>query len=211
MWAAGRVSPTGTDLRVVTAQGKVLASRVLIVGPGDTIRFVFAAPASVSKCHVYFGNPKPKPPAPALQIDRGILMETRTYEGKPYAADKAKQIFQGKGKLLGRMFRSSLFVGHNPFGPQSKIASMFTGYMDLAKAGTYEFVCSCQGKSFLVINDKLVYTSSHVGPATDKFGSVEVELRKGANVIAAAVGQHEGPWQLRIRFRNPDGSLSRVR
>src|SRR5262245_30999767 len=64
-YSAGHTLPGGQDIRVATAGGRVVASRVLDIA-GDRVRVAFAMPNGEKNFFIYFGNEKPAaPPASA--------------------------------------------------------------------------------------------------------------------------------------------------
>jgi len=151
----GLCKPDGSDIRVVTAGRNAVASRVLMVGPGDQAKVAFARRGFVRNYHVYFGNKKPPAQPAPLDIRRGVLMEARLYGGgAPVTLAQARKAFDGARTLLGRGFRANIFVGHNPFGPQRGLATRYTAWLSCPADGAYKFACSSQDASFLLIDDK---------------------------------------------------------
>jgi TolA-binding protein len=76
-----------------------------------------------------------------------------------------------------------MFSGYNPFGPQTRIVSVFTGWFVCRKAATYEMACTAQGASFLHIDDKLVYSAGG-------WRTPQRRIRRG-NRVALSVGLHK--------------------
>ncbi len=158
MTTGGLCLPDGSDIRVVTHDGKEVPTRVLMNGPGDQARVAFAVATGVTRYFVYFGNPKPpKSAAAALDIKRGVLLEMWAYtDGGIKTLDQVKKVLADAKDFIGRDFRDRIFQGGNPFGPQGRIACSHTGYFLAAKKGTYTFSTSSQDSSFLLIDDKQV-------------------------------------------------------
>ena len=151
--------PDGRDFRVTTSAGREVASRVLMVGPGDRVRIAFAVFPRSSRYHVYFGNADPGP-RKKLDIRRGVLHEVWAHPGGPANEFSQVQDLLGKAKkLLGRNFGSGMFLGHNPFGQGTRVISVFTGYFVVKEPLTCEVACTARGSSFLHIDDKLVYSA----------------------------------------------------
>ncbi|MEI7836797.1 MAG: PKD domain-containing protein [Planctomycetota bacterium] len=153
----GLCLPDGSDIRVTTDRGQPVPARVLMMGPGDVATVAFAVRRDVKKYYAYLGNPSPKP-GEELAIRRGLLMETWEYNGGPAATlDQARRIVEAPGGvLMGRRFVDRLFLGYNPFGPPSALASRFTGYFKCPRDGEYTFVITSQNASFLTIDDAAV-------------------------------------------------------
>jgi len=152
----GMTKPDASDIRVATESRKETPCRVLMAGPGDQVRLAFAIVPGVTKYYAYYGNPKALP-RKKLDIRRGVLLETWAYKGGiPRTLAKAKTVFDRVQTLVGRNFQSRIFLGFNPFGPASGIASIFTGYVNCTKSGSYTFACMSRNASFLLVDDKLL-------------------------------------------------------
>ncbi|NLF29487.1 MAG: PKD domain-containing protein [Planctomycetes bacterium] len=157
VYAAGTLAPDAADVRVAAAAGELTACRVLQVGPGDLLRVAFALRPGATRYYVYFGDPRATAPAEALSIRRGLLMETRAHRGgRVQTADDVRAAFDRAAPVLGCDFRENLFIGHNPFGPQTSLCSRFTGYLDIPRAGRYTLICSSRDASFVWVDGKRV-------------------------------------------------------
>jgi len=181
----GLTQPDASDVRVATAARTLVPSRVLMVGPGDQVRVAFAIRGAGRRFYVYFGNRRAPPVTEALKIRRGVLLETWVHPGGAIKTLPQVQRVFGKAKrLLGRDFRHNVFLGHNPFGPQSKIASRFTAYLVCPAAGGYNFACSSQDASFLLIDDELVVSNGgHHPPQRDIRMRGSIQLTKGLHKL----------------------------
>ena len=146
MPTAGAIKPDGSDVLVATTGGVVMPHQVLMVGPGDRVRIAFALrPPSVRVYYVYFGNPKPPKPKKALEIRRGVWLETWRYPGGAFNTfEQVKNIFKRAKVFIGGDMQDRVFMGHNPFGPDARVASIFTAWMIVPKVGVYDFACSSQ-------------------------------------------------------------------
>lgn len=183
MPTGGLGSPDGKDFRVATSANRAVPCRVLMMGPGDRVRIAFAISPGTTTYYVYYGSEKPSPPK-KLDIRRGVLQEVWEYPGG--AASKfsqAQNVLNKAGKLLGRGFRRGMFFAYNPFGPQTRIVSVFTGWFVCRKAATYEMACTAQGASFLHIDDKLVYSAGG-------WRSPQRRIQRG-NKVTLSVGLHK--------------------
>ena len=161
MPTGGLCKPDGSDIRVTAAGGALTAHRVLMMGPGDRVRLAFALrPPAVRNYHVYFGNPKADPPEDPLDIRRGVLLATWKYPGGAINTFKHIQaIFDREKAFLGRAMLDRIFMGHNPFGPDARLASTLTGWLIVRKGGVYNFATSSRNASFLLLDDKLVVSN----------------------------------------------------
>lgn len=185
MPTAGLTAADGGDIRVATMARTEVPCRVLMVGPGDEVKFAFAIRGVGNVFHVYFGNPTPPPAKEQLEIKRGVLQETWLYEGGGIKTLKEVETVIDKAKkILGRDFRPNVFVGHNPFGPQNNLATRFTAWLDCQAAGKYEFSCSSQDASFLLIDDNAVVDNGgHHAPQNDIRMKGSAELKTGLHKL----------------------------
>ncbi len=206
----GLCRPDGSDIRVATGTRDEVQSSVLMVGPGDFAKVAFALGPRAARYYVYFGNDKAAAPKEALEIRRGVLMETKLYAGKavPILAH-ARQAFDNSPTLLGRAFIPNIFVGCNPFGPQSEIVTRYTAWLDCPADGIYQFACSSQDASFLLIDDKEVVANggAHL-PQRDISRRASAKLSAGVHKLTfyhvnltgdpVAVAAWQAPGDLRI-------------
>jgi hypothetical protein len=79
------------------------------------------------------------------------------------------------------------------------------------EAGSYLLEVLTDDESCMWVNGSLAYRNPHRQPATDHYGKIRVDLKKGPNDIALAVRQWSGAWQMRVRIRRSDGGISGVR
>ncbi len=180
---AGQVLPDGRDIHVTTATGAAVPSRVLQVGPGDTARVVFALAAG-TRYIIYYGNEDADPPE-RTDIRRGVLLETWAYPGGPMdTLEQVREIFDNVDEVIGRGFRDNIFLGHNPFGPQNRLASRFTGYLLVPRTATYTFAVSSNDASFLLIDGELVIDNGgRRRPQRRAENTAEVRLTAGAHEV----------------------------
>jgi tetratricopeptide (TPR) repeat protein len=206
----GLCKPDGSDIRVATGSREEVLSAVLMVGPGDFAKVAFALRGQVGRYYVYFGNANPSAPKGTLEIRRGVLMETKLHDGKaPVILAHARQAFDNSPALLGRAFRPDISIGHNPFGPQSNIVSRHTAWLDCPAEGIYQFACSSQDASFLLIDDKEVVANggAHM-PQRDVSKRGSVKLSAGLHKLTlyhvnltgdpVVVAAWQAPGELRI-------------
>ncbi|MDY6913144.1 MAG: PKD domain-containing protein [Planctomycetota bacterium] len=180
MRTAGFTKPDGSDIRVVAFDRRPTLHRLLMTGPGDQVRLAFATRPGVRRYYVYFGNPNASA-VKQLEIRRGVLMETWRFAGGGVRSlSQVKKLFGRAEQLIGRDFQRRIFIGHNPFGPQNKVLSLFTGYLICPASGRYVFVSSSRNASFLLIDDELVVDNGgHHPPQCDTRQRGEIKLTAG--------------------------------
>jgi len=185
--AVGKIAPDGRGIHVAVAGGPLTPHRVLQVGPGDLVRVAFALRSGAKRYYIYFGNAQARPsePAGALEIRRGVLMETFAYAGgRVNTHDAARRVLANATKPLGADFRPSIFLGHNPFGPQTGVASRFTGYLKVPRNDRYTLIISSRNASFLSVDDKpAISNGGWHRPQRDYSKQAELDLTAGLHKI----------------------------
>jgi len=184
MPTGGLIKGDGGDIRLTTQQGAEVPHRVLMIGPGDSVTVAFGLRAGCTKYYVYFGNAAAKMP-PALEIRRGVLLEVYRHAGRP---PLTLEEMQGRVKddsgLVGRGFRDDIFQGYNPFGPETRILAVYTGFLVCPWSGSYTFCSSSQDASFLLIDGRLIVDNSgRHGPQRDIRKQGTVELQSGLHKL----------------------------
>ncbi len=182
---AGKMTRQGRDLRIVTPAGKVVAHRVLQVGPGDTVRVAFALDGEETSYFAYFGNEQAPEPNKTLQIKRGVLLETwANPDGNPRTFPEARKVFDQAGALVGRDLRDRISLGHNPHGPQNNVCRIFTGWALCPDDGVYTFAVAGQNAAFLFIDDRLIIERGGAQRARRRdYARRQVELQAGLHEI----------------------------
>jgi hypothetical protein len=185
MATGGVCKPDGSDIRVTTSMGKEVVSDVMMVGPGDKVRLVFAKRGTLKKYYAYLGNPDAPARSKIPAIQRGVLIETRRSRANPPARlSDAANIFQKARPLMGRCFVDRMFLGYNPFGSEWAIASRLTGYVVAPKSGEYMFSCSSNNASFLLIDDELLISNGGWHrPQRDIRKSASIKLKSGLHKL----------------------------
>jgi hypothetical protein len=154
----GHALPNGEDVRVATEDGRLVASHVLMVGPGDRIRVAFSLQKNVRDYEIYFGNPHPQP-APAGMDDvhykSGLLLETKQWTGGATENfDQIEKSWERSKPVLGKMMIDGVFLGYNPFGPQEQWISKFSGSLFAPMDGDYFFAMAADDDAALYIDSK---------------------------------------------------------
>ncbi len=179
----GLSAPDGSDIRVTTFDGTQVSSRVLMTGPGDTVKIAFALRGG-GKYYAYIGGPKTEL-VKELDIRRGALLEMWEYPGGSFRTiEQAQEILKEAKVLLGRDIRDRIFSAHNPFGPSDKIAAVYTAWINLPEAGNYLLASSSQNGSFVFVDDKLVVSNGGAH-------GVQADVTRVAAPVAFTAGLHK--------------------
>jgi len=227
MPTGGLSRPDGGDLRVTTTGRTEVPCRVLTAGPGDRVHLAFALRGAGTRYYVYFGHAKPPASTQKLDIRRGVLMETWDYPGGGIKTrEQVEAIFRKAEKkpagLVGRGFRNRVFLGHNPFGPQNRIATRFTAWLICPSTGSYQFACSSQDASFLLVDDRVIVDNGgHHLPQRDISKRGSTDLKKGLHKLTfyhvnttrhpVAVAAWQAPSDKRVRPIPPEAFAPVVR
>ncbi|HYE17834.1 MAG TPA: PKD domain-containing protein [Tepidisphaeraceae bacterium] len=180
---AGRHKPDGADVRVAADDGRPVPFRLLAVGPGDTVRVVFAPVKGQRKYAVYFGNPSPKPRSgPDLPITAGLLLDMRTFAGqRPTTADALLALWSQSTTPIGQTMIPGLSLGKSPLGDLPQWIARLSGTLTIPADGDYTFAASANSLGLLTINNKpVVFAPNLVG---DTRYNAKVTLTKGKHPI----------------------------
>ncbi len=145
-YTAGAQQLSGDNIRVADENNKLVPCRVLMIGPGNRMRVLFAPTRGIKRHYVYFGHPKPPAMPRNLSdppITSGLLMEMRKLEGPlPNNLRLIQTAFEKAGKVIGRTMVSRLYIGFNPFSDNTGIISRYNGTLQAPVNGTYTFAGS---------------------------------------------------------------------
>jgi len=183
---AGKALPDGGDIRVTTEQGRDVPQRLLMVGPGDRARVLFALSRGDRRYFVYFGNPKPPPSkAPEMPpVRNGLLLEMKRVAGSADAlsVEQIQRLFEQSTDVIGRTMIDRLYLGLNPLGePQSAVVGI-SGAFFAPIDGTYTFAVSAQQRGGLMIAGKSVCFAK--GPIHDTRFRGTIDLKRGKHEVA---------------------------
>jgi hypothetical protein len=142
---SGHANADGGDVRVTTADGREIPSRVLFVGPGDSVRVLFPLAAGVRQYEVYFGNPRAgaAQDIESMPITCGLLTEMRAYPG-PVCSDAAsiESAWNGAGTVLGRTMAELPFIAGCILGNTPHVILRYGGILMIPADGQYTFACT---------------------------------------------------------------------
>ena len=204
---SGKASPDGSDIRIVTPEGKEIPYTILSTGPGNVYRLAF--PAVEKTCYVYYGNPHAKKPLYTWKPQRGLIVRVYNRCGDSvYNWKDAKKVIDNsiQEKLIGESFWKKIWDGVvNPFSGEKNVVKIYTGYFYVNHPREYGFATSSAGPSFLCIDDSLAaswpgwhraepfVSPEHAGSVSLKEGLHKLtyyHIGKGGQEISVAAMQH---------------------
>jgi PKD repeat protein len=201
----GHSLPDGSDVRVATEDNRLVASHVLMAGPGDRVRVVFALVKPAKRYYIYFGNPNPGPPKAGLEdvkYQQGLLLEMRQWTGG--AVDNFKQVEESWARnqpVLGRTIWDKAFIGLNPFGEQEQTIMKMTGVLSVARDGEYMFAMSADDRGALYLDGQpVLFCAQQVG---DVRINAKHALTKGKHAILLYHVNTGGPMSLSVAWLPP--------
>jgi hypothetical protein len=206
LYTAGRHNADGSDVRVASEDGRLMASRVLHVGPGDKVRIVFALHKGLKRYDVYFGNARPAPPRPGtedVQYRWGLLLETRKNPGAAANNFQQMEALWGRAnEVVGRAMVDRLFLGINPFAEAQQGISRISGMLLAPVDGVYTFAGSCKEKGALYIDGKpLLFIP---GGIADTRIRQDITLKRGRHEVTFYHQNTFGDGRFTVVWKRPD-------
>lgn len=202
-YSAGHHLEGATDVRVATEDGKLVASEVLMAGPGDRIRVAFTLTKNVKKYFVYWGNPKPPASKLNFTCKRGMLLEMKILQGGAinHARDLEEAFDRAKEKI-GKAIIDRPFLGNNVLGDQQQTISRLTGQLFVPIDGEYLFALAADDKGALLIDGNKV-TFAQFAPNDIRFNG-KVNLKRGSHDIVIYHADFGQEWKLSLGWKRPD-------
>ncbi len=167
----GLAKPDGSDYRVLDAGGKPVPFQLMFHDAARYSLLSFRAPEGKGRYFVYFGNPKaerakeqvvvdPKPGAGPPKGEwvphYGLVLETiERPEGKnPETVEDMAKLLAGSKAKHGARYQRRISDGYNPFGSSDYYMSIYRGWLDIPRAGKYEFCTASNEASFSFLDGK---------------------------------------------------------
>jgi hypothetical protein len=202
----GHALPNGEDVRVATADGKLVPSHVLMAGPGDRMRVVWTLQKNVRDYDIYFGNPKPPAPPEGFEdvhYKSGVLLETRVWTGGAVTNfDQIEKSWQRSKPELGKMMTDHVFMGYNAFGPQEQWISKFSGSLFAPVDGDYFFAVAADDAGALYIDGKPLVFAPLGGGDIRYHGTVH--LNRGRHDLMVYHVNFASQAYISVGWRRPD-------
>ena len=146
---------------VVDKKNRLVAARILQLGPGDFCRVAFETIAGRNSYEIFYGGPPPKADLlPEWTNTDGLLMETRRFARcNLQRLDSLRAAF-AKATPIGSDYVDGVFHSYNPMSPTpGPFFSLYTGTMRITPGGDYTFWTSSRDCSFFLIDDKPVVSA----------------------------------------------------
>lgn len=188
-------SPDGADIRVTAPNGRTVPHKIVFNGPASKVRLAFQT-VSEGAYHVYWGNPRAKPPDPDWTPRVGLILTAKKYEkGGWNNVNEMLETIRINTHVFGRGRVENVWHAGNPFGPSDRYLSVYEGWLMITKDGEYGFCTASDDASFLFVNDRLVcqWPGGH-GAYDGLWGqhNGRVQLKAGVHKIVYLHGEGEG-------------------
>jgi hypothetical protein len=204
----GHALPNAEDIRVATDDGKVVASHILMNGPGDRVRLVFSLQKGIKKYAVYFGNPKPPALPEELQdvkFQAGLMIETRAWTSAPVNDFfQIEQSWNQSAAALGQAMIPNAFLGYNLFGEQDRYISKIVGSLFVPLDGEYFFAMSVDDEGALYIDGRPLLFA-HLGPSDIRYHA-SITLTRGPHEFLLYHVNAGGDGRFAVAWRRPDSA-----
>lgn len=203
---AGLLKADGARVVVRAADGNVMPSRLLQVGPGDQARVAFGLRQGQRDYLIYFGNPAAKatPQSQPELPQRGLLMEMNLWNGQPVnSSDQILRAWQAtQNQPIGRILVDAPFLGVNPLGDQDRTIAKFSGSLYAPVDGDYQFAASADDRGALYIDGQpVVYAPYAVGDI--RFNKT-IPLKRGQHDFVFYEVNTGGELRFTVGWKRPD-------
>jgi tetratricopeptide (TPR) repeat protein len=167
----GRAQLNGDDYLVVDATGKAVPFQLMFHDAGRYSLISFRASDPRQRYFIYFNNPKATR-APEQVIDNsapgsgppkapwlpkyGLVLQTlqRPEGDNPQTIDDMARLIAGSKAKHGARYQRRISDGYNPFGSSDYYISIYRGWIQIPKAGPYQFCTVSNEASFSFIDGK---------------------------------------------------------
>ncbi|HEY7315653.1 MAG TPA: PKD domain-containing protein [Gemmataceae bacterium] len=167
----GRAKPDGSDYRVLDAAGKPVPFQLMFHDAERYSLLSFRVAAPQQRYFVYFGNPKAEraaeqviasaapgsgAPKGAWVPKYGFVLQTiqRPESDNPRTVAEMAKLIEGSKAKYGARFQRRVADGYNPFGPSDYYISIYRGWINVPKAGKYQFCTVSNEASFSFLDGK---------------------------------------------------------
>ncbi len=189
----GQQLPDGSDIRVTTADRRIVPMRVLEVSKeSDFVRVAFLCRDS-GTYHVWWGNNNPGAAPPDVDVKRGVLAEVFRFPGG--AVDNESQMdraFVRAGSPVASLIVPEIFLGYNPIGESWSPMIRYSGQFRVDRAGEYDIAMAVDDSGYVRIDGKTILCLSNVWLEGRGRWSKKINLTAGWHQIDAAQIDNRG-------------------
>jgi len=182
----GFARPDGSDIKVFAGRaGRLADFKVMMMGPGDRARIAVRMVRGVNEYHVCYGGPR-NTTGGKWEPQVGLTVETRRFNGgNVRTLARMRALVTKSGPSYGTWFVPNIFQGFNLFGPSDNYVSIYRGWLDVPKDGSYRFATTSDDASYFLVDARLVSRKPYWGrgPANARFAGRPVKLSKGAHRV----------------------------
>ena len=169
----GRAKADGSDYRVLDSAGKPVPFQLTFHDADrySLVAFRAARPQPHERFYIYFDNPKAERareqvvenPAPGAGPPKGdwvphaglVLQTVQRPEGdNPLTVEDMAKLMAASPYKHGARYQRRIADGYNPFGSSDYYISIYRGWMNIPKAGTYQFCTASNEASFSFLDGK---------------------------------------------------------
>jgi len=167
----GKARSDGGDYRVLDAAGKPVPFQLMFHDAGRYSLISFRAVDPKQRYFVYFGNPKAErsaeqvianpalgsgPPRAAWVPKYGFVLQTiqRPESDNPQTVADMTKLIEGSKARYGARYQRRVADGYNSFGPSDYYISIYRGWINIPKAGKYQFCTVSNEASFSFLDGK---------------------------------------------------------
>lgn len=167
----GKSKADGSDYRVLDSAGKMVPFQLMFHDAERYSLLSFRAADVKQRYFVYFGNPKAEraaeqvsanaapgsePPKAAWIPKHGFVFQTiqRPEGDNPRSIADMAKLLEGSKTKYGARFQRRVADGYNPFGPSDYYLSIYRGWINIPKAGKYQFCTVSNEASFSFLDGK---------------------------------------------------------
>jgi tetratricopeptide (TPR) repeat protein len=167
----GRARPDGADYRVLDAAGKAVPFQLMYHDAERYSLISFQAANPRQRFFVYFSNPAAArapeqvvadgtpgsgPPKGTWVPKYGFVLQTiqRPEGDNPRTVADMARLIAGSKTKYGARYQRRVAEGYNPFGPSDYYISIYRGWVQVPKAGKYEFCTASNEASFSFLDGK---------------------------------------------------------
>jgi tetratricopeptide (TPR) repeat protein len=167
----GQAKADGSDYRVLDAAGKPVPFQLTFHDAGRYSLIAFRATNPKQRFFIYFGNaqaerakeqvvvdptPGAGPPKGDWVPHYGLVLQTiqRPAGDNPRTAADMAKLIAGSPYKHGARYQRRISDGYNPFGSSDYYISIYRGWMQIPKDGTYQFCTVSNEASFSFLDGK---------------------------------------------------------